>query len=152
MKKLLGIMALSLLLAEPVSAEMTIPWTKAGCESVNGNWITARSPTDEGCDANHCNGEHFCMSKQTMNWWSALIWCQWIGRELSDIETACPHSLSARRACVNLEGRMNVSGNNFSWLSTQLSNTGAYYLDASGNISTYHNGKTTDGWHHALCK
>ena len=119
---------------------------------MDGNWITAHSPNDEDCDTNHCNGKNFCMSKPTMNWWSALVWCNWIGRELADVETACPHSLSARRSCINLNGRMNVSGNNFSWLSTQVSNSGGYYLNANGDIDTYHANKTNSGWHHALCK
>ena len=66
--------------------------------------------------------------------------------------SACPHSLSARRACINLNGRMNVSGNNFSWLSTQVSNSGGYYLNANGDIDTYHADKRNSGWHHALCK
>ena len=152
MKRNFVLLIISLIIAHSAAAEMTIPWTKEGCESVDGNWITAHSPNDEGCDSNHCNGKNFCMSKPTMNWWSALVWCNWIGRELADVETACPHSLSARRACINLNGRMNVSGNNFSWLSTQVSNSGGYYLKANGDIDTYHASKTNSGWHHALCK
>ena len=85
-------------------AETTIPWTKEGCESVKGKWITAHSPDESGCDANHCNGRNFCRSNVMMNWWTAFIWCKSIGRELTDPETACPNGISASYTCPNLKG------------------------------------------------
>ena len=96
---------LAISLATRAFAETTIPWTKEGCESVKGTWITAHSPTDDGCDAAHCNGRNFCRSNVKMNWWSALIWCKSIGRELTDIETACPNGLASSRTCANLYNR-----------------------------------------------
>ena len=97
-------------------AETIIPWTKEGCESVKGTWITAHSPTDDGCDTNHCNGLNFCKSNVDMNWWSALIWCKSIGRELTDLETACPNGLSSGNTCANLTS---ISG--WFWTSTPRS-------------------------------
>ena len=90
MKKYNLIIGLSLILSYPVMADTTIPWTKAGCESVKGVWITAHSATDSGCDSNHCNGMSFCISPITMNWFSALIWCKSIGRNIVSFEHLCP--------------------------------------------------------------
>ena len=84
---------LAISLATRALAETTIPWTKEGCESVKGKWITAHSPTDDGCDAAHCNGLNFCRSSQDMNFWSALIWCKSIGRELVSFSNLCPGTL-----------------------------------------------------------
>ena len=88
-------------------AETTIPWTKAGCESVKGTWITAHLPDDDGCDTAHCNGMNFCKSAQNMNWFSALIWCQSIGHKLVEFSSACPGSIPDVRAstCANLKGK-----------------------------------------------
>ena len=38
-------------------AETTIPWTKEGCESVKGKWITAHSPDDDGCDSHRTDND-----------------------------------------------------------------------------------------------
>jgi len=106
MKSSFLIFFLSLILSHSAMAVTNIPWTKEGCNSVNGTWVTAHSPTDSGCDAAHCNGRNFCRSNVSMNWWSALIWCKSIGRELADIETACPNGLASGRTCANLKDRM----------------------------------------------
>ena len=87
-------------------ADTTIPWTKEGCESVKGTWITAHPPDDDGCDAAHCNGRNFCMGPQNVHWWGALLWCKSIGRELTDLETACPNGLASSYTCANLTGKI----------------------------------------------
>ena len=53
MNKILGVFFLSLVISTSAQAVTTIPWTKEGCESVKGEWITAHSPDDDGCDAAH---------------------------------------------------------------------------------------------------
>ena len=117
MKKQVAILFLSLILAHSAIADTNIPWTKEGCESVKGTWITAHSPTDSGCDAAHCNGMNFCVSNVIMrSWFSALIWCKSIGREMADIETACPNGLSASRTCANLNGKYSKCA----WTSTPV--------------------------------
>ena len=111
-------------------AETTIPWTKEGCESVKGTWITAHSPDESGCNANHCNGRNFCRSNVMMNWWSALIWCKSIGRELTDIETACPRGLSSS-SCANLKSK----GGGNCWMSDVTSNPSwSYFVAHDGTI------------------
>jgi len=128
MKKFLGALFLSVTLAKSAFAVTTIPWTKAGCESVNGTWVTAYNQSDTGCDANHCNGMNFCRSNVRLNWWSALIWCKSIGRQLADLETACPHAISSGTICKNLYGRVGVDF----WMSTPASSTTAYIAGMSG--------------------
>ena len=110
-------------------AETTIPWTKEGCESVKGTWITAHSPDESGCDAAHCNGLNFCKSPQGMNWFSALIWCKSIGRKLAEVETACPNGLASGGACANLKDMY------WCWLNMPAPGNQAYAIDG-GRIYT----------------
>ncbi|MBP5344277.1 MAG: hypothetical protein J6Y85_04320 [Alphaproteobacteria bacterium] len=108
MKKNIFVLAFSLTFATAAHAETTIDWTQAGCESVGGTWITAHSATDEGCDAAHCNGMHFCRSPNYMNWFSALTWCKGIGRNLVDFYHICPgvspETHTNAGACANAYG------------------------------------------------
>ena len=123
---------LAISLAGQAFAETTIPWTKEGCESVKGTWITAHSATDAGCDATLCHGLNFCRAPQTMNYWSALIWCKSIGHKLPDIETLCPNGLNSGRTCANLSGRMGAEV----W-STTPSNNYSQYVAGDGFIGDY---------------
>ena len=130
-------------------AETTIPWTKAGCESVKGTWITAHSATDDGCDAAHCNGLNFCtlnVNNNGLNWWSALIWCKSIGRELASIEDACPNGLAGSGICANLP-----KGTTF-WTTTSKSNTEQYVFDWQGSIKTFSRSRAGRGTPYPLCK
>ena len=121
-------------------ADTTIPWTKAGCESVQGTWVTANSATDSGCDANHCNGLSFCRNSQKLNWFSALTWCKSIGHQLADLETACPNGLASSRTCANLNGCISPIKSN--WVSTPgSSGSNQYYVEGNtiktgGNLWT----------------
>ena len=137
---------LTISLATQALADTTIPWTKEGCESVKGTWITAHLPTDDGCDAAHCNGMNFCRSSQKMNWWSALIWCKSIGRELTDIETACPKAISSSSICQNLYGPNKTDF----WTTTPASSDMTYKLGNSGReIQAFSRSRNSGA---ALCK
>jgi len=158
MKKFLGALVLSLIVSTSAGAVTNIPWTKEGCESVKGTWITAKSATDEGCDAEHCNGINFCMGPQYVNWWSALIWCKSIGRELTDLETACPKGLASSYTCENLKGKTSVS----CWTTTPapiLRNNGGALCPAScsyrvqsGGINSEYRNDVSVYKSKALCK
>ena len=123
MKKYIGALFLSMALSHAVLADTTIPWTKAGCESVKGKWITAHSATDSGCDAAHCNGKNFCRSTTTMNWWSALIWCKSIGHKLVSFDTLCPGIPSGpnktQGSCANVT---NIDADVWTWTSMPWNN------------------------------
>ena len=108
MKKNIFLLALGLTFATMAHAETIIEWTKAGCQSVGGTWITAHNASDEGCDAAHCNSLNFCQSPQKMNFFSALIWCKSIGRNMVSFANLCPGIPSgwnsATGACANAKG------------------------------------------------
>ena len=150
---------LAISLATQAFAETTIPWTKEGCESVKGTWITAHSPDDDGCDAAHCNGLSFCRSIQEMNWFSALIWCKSIGRELTDPETACPNGFASGGACANLAGTGASAGQtNYLWTITPSINKVGYSQLVNGvgpkirdSDGTY-NARNNTQRMHAFCK
>ena len=116
-------------------ADTTIPWTKEGCESVKGTWITAHSPTDDGCDAAHCNGLNFCRSNVDMNWWSAFIWCQSIGHKLVTLANLCPGipsgPNSAQKACLNAYG---VDNAQYRWTSMPWSTNMGLIIGSAGDI------------------
>jgi len=144
MQKYIAALFLSLVTSTFAQADTSIPWTKAGCESVKGTWITAHSATDSGCDANHCNGLSFCKSNVTMNWWAAVIWCRSIGHQLTDIETACPSGISSGGTCANLKG-ITSSGN---WTITPASATQPYLAD--GKVTVYGDRRETNN-RYAFC-
>ena len=133
MKRFLGALFLSVILAKTAFAVTTIPWTKEGCESVKGTWITAHSAGDSGCDAAHCTGQNFCKSNVAMNWFSAVIWCQSIGRQLADIETACPKGLSSGTTCANLKGYCGTGGD-ACWTSSPCGQKSAYQVESRYTI------------------
>jgi hypothetical protein len=140
MKKNL-ILLILIIISNSALAETTIPWTKEGCESVKGKWITAHSATDEGCDAAHCNGKNFCEGPTLLrSWFSALIWCQSIGRELADLETACPNGLASSRTCANLAGKLK----NCAWTSSPVP-SGYHYSCNSNNCSFKVCGNSIEG-------
>ena len=116
MKKNLILLILSLFFIPKALAETTIPWTKEGCESVKGTWITAHSATDDGCDAAHCNSMNFCISNVSMNLFSALIWCQSIGRKLASLDHACPGIPTTSGPCANLN--LNTCKNGWTSMTT----------------------------------
>ena len=109
MKQVLGVLFLSLTLSHVAFADTNIPWTKEGCESVQGTWVVAKSATDSGCDTAHCNGMTFCRSNNHMNWWSALVWCKSIGHKHASFAHLCPGIPTEmglpKGACANISGR-----------------------------------------------
>jgi len=151
MKASFGVLFLSLVLSHTVIAGTNIPWTKEGCESVKGTWVTAHSPTDDGCDAAHCNGLHFCRSNVSMNWWSAMIWCKSIGHKLVDLETACPGGLVQDRTCANLCHK--ISG--WSWTNQEAEvpgSTRALFNDACAIANRNITGNGPLGLKVAICE
>ena len=132
-------------LATRALAETTIPWTKEGCESVKGTWITAHSATDDGCDAAHCNGKNFCEGPVRTTWFSALIWCKSIGHKLTDLETVCPNGLTTN-ACPNLNKTKGY------WTDIPCNQSSVYYVDWSRIILCTSRTNTSGGGIYPLCK
>ena len=148
MKRNLILLGLGIFWVQTTLAETTIPWTKAGCESVKGVWVMAHSATDEGCDANHCNGKTFCGSPGTpgVNWFSAVIWCQSIGRELTSLEDTCPNSFASGGGCPNLP-----RGPGY-WTSTRSASGKPYVIKHDRTAFVEENPVRKDSLPAALCK
>ena len=78
------------------------------------------------------NGTVYCKSNRAMNWWTALGWCQSIGKtsfrypeDCRCVGTGCPETTAN---CPNLAG---VGGNEHIWTSTPSGPSSAYYVNLS---------------------
>ena len=109
MKKLLLSTVLALCIATPAKAFTS-------CEG--GTIITRNKYTDAnapaGCDATKCPAttKTFCKSNGTMNWWSALTWCDAQGGNLATFTGMCPGAAPAsdiEGACPALQGVVGTS-------------------------------------------
>jgi len=150
MKKFLSVLCLSITVSHMALADTTIPWTKAGCESVKGQWITAHSSTDSGCDAAHCNGLSFCKSPQVMTWFSALTWCKSIGHKLVDFNHLCPGIPTGLNgttgACANVQGISSGWG----WTATPRDDRKSFAITLH-NGSIDYNGERNHNNVYAIC-
>ncbi|MBP5344501.1 MAG: hypothetical protein J6Y85_05470 [Alphaproteobacteria bacterium] len=129
MKKNIILFVLGLTLTQPAMAETTIPWTKEGCESVKGTWITAHQATDTDCSSTQCNGMNFCASTVGINFFNALIWCKSIGHKLTDFTHLCPGAtgqINTPGICVNAKGL--ISGDSWGWTTSPGSAQGKSIL------------------------
>jgi len=144
-------------LATQAVADTTIPWTKEGCESVKGIWVTAHSATESGCDAAHCNGKNFCRSAIEMTWFSALIWCQSIGHKLASFNSLCPGLPTGPNntsgACANVKG---IDSNYWQWTNFPWETDSALVVNfGSGGITSHKRNRynTNSPWHNrAACE
>ncbi len=73
----------------------------------DGVEITANTVASEidGCDEQKCPSPPatFCRSNATMNYWSALAWCESIGGELASSADMCPNT-NTSGPCYALKG------------------------------------------------
>ena len=130
MKKLILLIMALLISAQAMATE---------CTKVNGTEITSN------------NGTVYCKSNRTMNWWTALGWCQTIGKtpfrypeDCRCIGMGCPETTSA---CPNLAG---VEGYGYIWTATprNLNPTTIYTTVLSSGSLGY---DARNNIHNALC-
>ena len=82
------------------------------------------------------NGTEYCQSKKGMNWWTAIGWCQSIGKKLVEypmdcqcVGVKCPTKMLA---CPNFKGDFA----DYVWTATPAgSNTSYIIYPAGGSIS-----------------
>ena len=94
------------------------------------------------------NGQSYCLSRRTMNWWSAFSWCKGVGGELATIDEACPSTGYA--VCTNIKGKQTVITSGYAWLTVPASTTSSYLVSlssSSGAITT----ATRATAYYALC-
>lgn len=71
--------------------------TMAYTSCVGGTEIKANAYTDEDapntCTPDYCPSpaKTFCVSTNTMNWWTAFTWCKSNGGTLASFHSACPN-------------------------------------------------------------
>ena len=115
----------------------------AGCDG--GGWIQGQ------------DGSRFCRSTAEMNWWSAMVWCQQNGMQLTTITNVCPDTtLSSGNACNSMR---NGSGDQrYGWTRNLCGTGSAWTVDASNNgpvIKCMTRTATAGYWvakMHALCE
>ena len=89
-----------------------------GCTSENGGVLFQGG-----------NGQSYCISRISMNWWSAFSWCKGVGGALVTIDDACPGTGFDK--CTNIAGKTGGSA----WLARPYNSDSAYSVDASsGNF------------------
>ena len=97
------------------------------------------------------NGTYYCVSTNSMNWWSAFSWCKGVGGELASLDQACPGT--GFSSCTNLKERQDiVTGTQSGWLSNPYISSNAYRVQfASGTVDPNANRSNGNG-QHALCR
>ena len=106
MKKLLLMTALMMLCS--ISSINAFTSCEGGTIITRNKYTDAKAPA--GCDETTCPAttKTFCKSNGTMNWWSALTWCDAQGGNLATFREMCPGvapaSNNVEGACPALQG------------------------------------------------
>ena len=102
------------------------------------------------------DGNDYCRSKMTMNWWSAFAWCEGMGMKLISLEdcNGSDGSLAPTESdCPNFAGTGTVSV----WTASVPNSYNAYSVYLSNGSITYSNDpgskyRANDRSYYALCK
>ena len=103
------------------------------------------------------NGIEYCRSNRTMNWWTAVGWCQEIGGTLISYPSDCQHNndTSPNSVCPNLKNDINIG---YIWTNTPSLDNGAYaihttydWICTANSATCGHVSKRTHT-NYALCK
>ena len=115
----------------------------ADCDG--GYWKRANtgSTSKNTCTETTCNGRRFCISNQTMNWWSAMAWCKANGMQLVSDTSICPGTAYGAR-CANWRHINGTGGSGLSvWTRVPQTTTTAraiFGLDANFTNRDYTTG------------
>lgn len=100
------------------------------------------------------SGATYCLSKFSMNWYSAYAWCKDQGKNLIDLDTTCGTNVSA---CSELtlssaeKSNITAAGGKVSyvWTNTSATSSLAFGVDlSSGNVNGNYRGNVN---YFALC-
>ena len=84
------------------------------------------------------SGTSYCLSKQTMNWYSAYAWCHDQGMKLIDLDSVCKSSTSCSELKLSAEEKTHIADNGgtvgWVWTKTLVSRTFAYHVDFNGAV------------------
>ena len=99
------------------------------------------------------SGASYCLSKHTMNWYSAYAWCHDQGMRLIDLDSVCKSSTSScSELKLSSEEKTHITDNvgtvGWVWTNTSSSSHYAFYVNlSSGNI----NNNNRNNNNYALC-
>ena len=106
----------------------------------------------EGAVADANGNKHkYCKSKNTMNWWNAVSWCDAQGRRLFNLDDCgCSWELNCQNKCPEL--LLNVD--QWIWTATPNGSSLAYIVTLSSGY--FHGNRTRNGYdiginYYALC-
>ncbi|MBR4927673.1 MAG: hypothetical protein IKY98_05035, partial [Alphaproteobacteria bacterium] len=80
------------------------------------------------------SGADYCLSKHTMNWYSAYAWCKDQKMRLIDVDTVCKSTTSCPELNLSNSEKTHLADNGvtsgkFMWTSTAISAGNAYAVD-----------------------
>ena len=112
------------------------------------NTSTAFCACEGGTIFTAANGDIYCQSNKTMNWWSAYTWCKANGMHQPTIYEMCPDWNGNTGA-----GCSNMNGSTSGWSATVKSSNQAYRVTGGGvnpNKRNFSTGQYTQIY--AICK
>ena len=101
---------------------------------------------EEGIAFQGDDGTDMCVSKITMNWWSAFSWCRANGLRLASHAQACAGNAPAS-SCINVYNKTGLQGN--AWTSNTHGKAQAWAVFLSSQLWSQSPGKA--GKYYALC-
>ena len=86
------------------------------------------------------SGASYCLSKHTMNWYSAYAWCHDQGMDMIDMDSVCKSSTSCSELNLSSEEKTHIADNGipsgkYVWTSTAISARNAYAVDFYNHIN-----------------
>ncbi len=94
------------------------------------------------------DGEKYCQSKMSVNWWSAFAWCEATGGTLVSLDDCNGKNgdIKGDKSCPNFNDKID----RVVWTSSVYSDTLAYYINTNSTGAVDCNSKDTK--YAALCK
>ena len=88
------------------------------------------------------SGTSYCLSKHTMNWYSAYAWCHDQGMKLIDLDSVCKSSTSCSELKLSDDEKKHITDNGGTlervWTNTSVDATHAYPIElSSGKLANY---------------
>lgn len=84
------------------------------------------------------SGATYCLSKHTMNWYSAYAWCDGQGMKLIDLNSVCKSSTSCPELNLSSDQKTHITNNGgivgWTWTKTLVSRTFAYHVGFTGAV------------------
>ena len=94
------------------------------------------------------SGVTYCKSKNTMDWWNAVAWCDGLGKRLVDLSVDCGFTSTSNK-CPNLS---RVGDGTYVWTATPKGATLAHVVNPATGTIYDGSERSTPKWNAALCR